>query len=252
MNTTHQEHPPVRLIGHRGYAYRYPENTLRALRAAADAGADAVELDIQFSRDGVPVVIHDADLQRTAGRAERVDALPWEALRGASVHEPERFGTRFQGEPLVDLRTAAEALRNYPSVDVFIEVKGETVDPAQLGRLMERVVADSAPLGRQRIIISFMDGVIPSARDAGLRAGWVLPLWSAETLDHARKLTPEFVFCNRELLPAGTGPLPDGGWQWAVYEVVSPEEARALARRGVGWVETMQPGEMRQALAGER
>ncbi|MCC5857616.1 MAG: glycerophosphodiester phosphodiesterase [Ectothiorhodospiraceae bacterium] len=239
---------PVRLIAHRGYALHYPENTLTAFRAAAEAGADAVELDVQFSADGVPVVVHDADLKRTAGLQTRIDALSWEALRGTSVHEPDRFGERFRGEPLISLATAAEMLSAYPDLQVFIEVKGETVHLDHLPELMQRVIADSSALGRQRVIISFMHEACALAREAGVPGGWVLPVWSADALGQAFRLAPDYLFCNRDLLPADDSALPDGGWHWAIYEVVSAQESRRLARRGVSHVETMRVGELRRAL----
>ncbi len=241
---------PVRLIAHRGYALHYPENTLTAFRAAAEAGADAVELDVQFSADGVPVVVHDADLQRTAGLQTRIDALSWEALRGTSVHEPDRFGERFRGEPLTSLAAASRALSAYRDLQVFIEVKGETVRLDQLPVLMRRVIADSSALEQRRVIISFMHQACELAREAGIPGGWVLPVWSADALAQAFRFAPDFLFCNRDLLPADDAALPNGGWHWAIYEVVSAEESRHLARRGVSHVETMQIGELRQALTG--
>jgi glycerophosphoryl diester phosphodiesterase len=54
-------------VGHRGDSAHAPENTLPALAAAVRAGADAVEFDVRLAADGVPVVIHDADLRRFGG-----------------------------------------------------------------------------------------------------------------------------------------------------------------------------------------
>jgi len=53
------------VIAHRGASAHHPENTLPAFRAAWDAGAQWVEADTQPTADGVPVVLHDADLDRT-------------------------------------------------------------------------------------------------------------------------------------------------------------------------------------------
>ena len=53
------------IIGHRGASTVAPENTLISFERALDEGADGVELDVRLARDGVPVVIHDANLQRT-------------------------------------------------------------------------------------------------------------------------------------------------------------------------------------------
>ncbi len=55
-----------------GAARRQIENTLEAVRAAADAGADYAEIDVQLTSDGVPVVFHDSSLTRLTGQAGSV------------------------------------------------------------------------------------------------------------------------------------------------------------------------------------
>ncbi|MGP4002801.1 glycerophosphodiester phosphodiesterase [Streptomyces sp. 8N706] len=54
-------------IAHRGDPYRVRENTLPSLRSALDRGADAVEVDVRLTRDGRPVLLHDATLERLWG-----------------------------------------------------------------------------------------------------------------------------------------------------------------------------------------
>ena len=51
--------------GHRGYAARYPENTLFSFQAAIELGVDMLELDLHLSADGVIMVLHDNTLDRT-------------------------------------------------------------------------------------------------------------------------------------------------------------------------------------------
>jgi glycerophosphoryl diester phosphodiesterase len=53
------------ILGHRGSSAVAPENTLAAFARAIEDGADGIEFDVRLSRDGVPVVIHDASLKRT-------------------------------------------------------------------------------------------------------------------------------------------------------------------------------------------
>ncbi|WP_407837011.1 glycerophosphodiester phosphodiesterase [Streptomyces sp. DSM 116496] len=59
-------------VGHRGDPYRVRENTLPSIRSAFDRGADAVEIDVRMTRDGVPVLLHDEDLQRLWGHDVRL------------------------------------------------------------------------------------------------------------------------------------------------------------------------------------
>lgn len=62
-------------VGHRGDPYRVRENTLSSIRSAFTRGADAVEIDVRLTRDGVPVLVHDETLQRLWGHDVRLDAV---------------------------------------------------------------------------------------------------------------------------------------------------------------------------------
>ncbi|MFF7678637.1 glycerophosphodiester phosphodiesterase [Actinacidiphila glaucinigra] len=67
-------------IAHRGDPYRHRENTLPSLRSAARAGADAVEMDVRLTRDGVPVLLHDSTLKRLWGVESAVAGLAADRL----------------------------------------------------------------------------------------------------------------------------------------------------------------------------
>jgi glycerophosphoryl diester phosphodiesterase len=76
-----QPTPHALRLAHRGDWRRAPENTLAAFRAAlAVPSCDGLEFDVRVATDGVPVVCHDATLERVQGRPERVDALDSVAL----------------------------------------------------------------------------------------------------------------------------------------------------------------------------
>ncbi|MFF5705767.1 glycerophosphodiester phosphodiesterase [Streptomyces sp. NPDC012794] len=62
-------------VGHRGDPYRFRENTLASVRSAFARGADAVEVDVRLTRDGVPVLLHDETLERLWGHDVRLDAV---------------------------------------------------------------------------------------------------------------------------------------------------------------------------------
>lgn len=62
-------------VAHRGDPYRARENTLPSIRSAFARGADAVEIDVRLTRDGVPVLLHDDTLQRLWGHDVRLDAV---------------------------------------------------------------------------------------------------------------------------------------------------------------------------------
>lgn len=75
----------VRVIAHRGARTEAPENTMAAFRLAVDAGADMIEFDVQRSRDGQVVVMHDPSLDRMTDKTGLIAELPWSELSKATV-----------------------------------------------------------------------------------------------------------------------------------------------------------------------
>jgi len=228
-----------RIIAHRGDVSRFPENTLQALRAAAQAGADGVELDIQFSAEGTPVVFHDRDLKRMTDHPGLVRDFPLGALKQLSAHEPARWGTGFEGTRIATLEEIAEGLSDHPAVTVFIEIKRDSLLPSEIPGAVQRVLAASERLGRRRVIISFEGRVLRAARSmADLPVGWVIERWTFTEMSRAEILKPDYLFCERRTLPPSPAKPWPGPWKWVVYEVNEPEEARSLAARGIDSIET--------------
>ena len=73
------------IIGHRGASAVAPENTMAAFREAIAAGCDGIEFDVRLTRDGIPVIIHDNTLRRTAGLPDRVADLTWAEIKQINV-----------------------------------------------------------------------------------------------------------------------------------------------------------------------
>jgi glycerophosphoryl diester phosphodiesterase len=85
----------TRIVAHRGSSGAYPENTMLAFRKAAETGCDAIELDVQLTRDGRLAVIHDETVDRTTGAKGRVRDFSLEELGrlDASAAFAGRYGT---------------------------------------------------------------------------------------------------------------------------------------------------------------
>lgn len=76
------------IIGHRGAAGLAPANTLAALQAGLEAGADMLEIDVRLTKDHVPVVIHDARLLRTHRKLDSVSKLTFDELSELTRDQP--------------------------------------------------------------------------------------------------------------------------------------------------------------------
>lgn len=112
------------IIAHRGASAVAPENTIAAFQAAIDAGADGIEFDVRLARDGVPVVIHDETLYRTAGVRGRVTDMSLDQLKPFDVPSVAQLFELFQSNKLVlhlemkETRVAEECCRLVEQYDL--------------------------------------------------------------------------------------------------------------------------------------
>jgi glycerophosphoryl diester phosphodiesterase len=241
----------MQLVAHRGNALDCPENTLTSLSSALELGARWLELDVQLSRDQLPIVIHDHELLRTTGTPGQVFDRTAVELCALPAGEPGRFGARFAEVRLPLLTEAVALIRATPDAQLFVEIKSESLKYFGHRLVLDRVLEVLAGCGPQFIVISFDYRAVELARRiGGVPIGWVLKRYDEASRQRLQRLAPEFVFCNHEKFAPGAAPWP-GSWRWASYEVRDPGLARDLHARGVELIETMAVRDMRAALAAE-
>ena len=116
---------PPWTIAHRGYRQKYPENTLVAFQAAMAAGAQMIELDVMFSRDHKPVVIHDDTLERTTNGTGAVKDFTLEELK--KLDAGSWFDPRFADQRLPDLSEVLDLADGRTRIN--IEIKAQAYEP---------------------------------------------------------------------------------------------------------------------------
>jgi len=241
------------IVAHRGYASRFPENTLRAVRAAFEAGATHIEVDVLLSADGVPVLMHDATLARTAGRPGEVAALTWNDLARIEVAERSRLGEAGAGETVPSLSQLVRLLEAHPDTNAFIEIKRAALTRFGVEVVISRVLHELEPVQERAIVISFSGDAVRQARAHGARRiGWVLERYDDDALSEASRMAPEFLFCNYTKFPPSPQRPWVGPWDWVAYEVTDAAVALDLAARGVRFMETMAVAELMSALGAQR
>lgn len=229
------------IVAHRGYAARYPENTLVGLEAAIRVGAPVVEFDVQMTADGMPVVLHDESLQRTASRDLDIREMSRDEAGALTVGEPARFGRRFADERLPRLADAVALLQHCPEVRAMVEIKRGSAERFGIARVTDAVMEELAPVRERCVLISFVEQCVAHAQAAGWPAnGWCLNAMDAWHHDMAEGLAPQVLLFDHKRVPAeGLWPGP---WDWALWEIVDPEVALEWSARGVRYIESMAPG----------
>ena len=155
---------PVEIVAHRGASIEAPENTLAAVELAWQLNADAVEIDVQLSRDGKLAVIHDATLTRTAGIRRNVNDLDMSELHTIDVGSWQ--DECWRGETIPELPNVLVTIPN--GRRLFVELKGGDIEATHSGIVsaLQRDLAatDSAP--ESIVLISFYPALLRAAKQA--------------------------------------------------------------------------------------
>jgi glycerophosphoryl diester phosphodiesterase len=163
--------PAIVRVAHRGASGLAPENTLLAFRRAVELGTDLLELDVQLTRDGELVVMHDQTLDRTTNGAGRLSDHRLAELRQLDAGQGER------------IPTLAEVLNlaHQAGVRLVVEIKGYD---------------DASSL-------AIAEAVVPALVAAGWVDRAIVASFNADGLRRARALEPR--------LPSLFDPVPLDG-----------------------------------------
>jgi len=236
--------PYPRYVAHRGAGILAPENTLLALDTGWRHGYRAAEVDAALTCDEVPVLLHDATLDRTTngrGRLDKVcagdlaglDAGSWLDARFAAARVP----------------TLADALQRCGELGIWLNVEIKPV-PGHEVRTGERVAALIAqycaraqqpdPHGAQftplPLLSSFSLAALAAARRAapGLRQGVLFTRVPADWREILQRLGAFSLHCEHRHLDAGLArAIRDAGYGLLCYTVNDPARARELLDWGV-------------------
>jgi len=108
-------------VAHRGHSIAYPENTLEAYRKAIEFGVEMIECDVNITRDGTLVMMHDSTLDRMTTGTGRVSAATWDEVRGLDAGG--KFKREFAGARVPSTEETLLLYKETGTLSCF-EVKG--------------------------------------------------------------------------------------------------------------------------------
>ena len=240
------------LIAHRGYRKRYPENTLIGIEAAVAAGARYVEVDIQLSRDRVPLLFHDDKLQRICGVDGKINQLAMDEIRHLRAMEFDRFGYKFAQNPITPLADLCRYLQDQPKVTVFVELKRSCIKHFGIVTVLREVLPILQSIRRQCVLISYNSEILQAAFEQGwTRLGAVVNHWYQRNKSTIRNLRLEYLFVDVDGLPFW-GKLSHPHYKVAVFEIDDAQQALTLHQRGVDLIETYSVVELINAFGSKQ
>ena len=231
-----------RCFAHRGARAYAPENTLLAFALAYDLGADGIECDVQRSRDGRLVIIHDDLVDRTTDGTGAVASMSFRELStldaGVFPRIPQRIPTL---QETLDLARERNGLIN-------IEIKGGSVEASiGIARAVEPVLLALGDAFRRKVLVSSFDH--PALTLLKERLPWlrIATLFDKDwrhqdVVTAARKLQAEAIHPAAVLVdPALIRRAHDAGLQVNVWTVNAPHDIRQLVAWGVDGIFTDYP-----------
>jgi glycerophosphoryl diester phosphodiesterase len=238
-------------FGHRGASYEAPENTLAAFVRAAELGADGIELDVQLSKDGQPVVIHDATLEATTDGQGRVQDRTLAELK--ELDAGRWFAPAFAGQRIPTLQEVFDAVGNRLLLNIELKTREWSGDG--LTRAVVAAVREN-DLSHRTIVSSFNPLAVWRSR----RLEPKLPV--GMLYSPGQPLPFRRLWLRRLVRPSALHPhhaaLDDAAMRWArqrgyrihTWTVDDPAEMRRLSRMGVDIIITNRPDLLRQVSQG--
>lgn len=244
---------PPWVVAHRGDSAAFPENTVSAFDAAVRAAPDAIELDLQTSRDGVPVVWHDRSLRKLG--------LPRRRVAGLTVAELSRldagawFDPAFAGERIPTLDAVLDRYGGRVPLMLEVKLRGGRPAAARHRRLAEATAERLRDRGLvdRAFLLSFGLDPLRAAleRVPGIRCVLNLDGAPPRTAAFRRAVAPLVAFCFniRALTPRLAREAHDMGKAVLTFTCDTPEAvARALAA-GADGIISNRPGWLRRHLS---
>lgn len=222
------------VIGHRGARGLANENTIESMQAGVDSGALILEIDIQLSQDGIPIVLHDASLLRTHGIRAKVRHLDYAQIKKITA----------DGYPIPTLK---EALDEYwGKVYLNIEVKSRGTGHAT-AELINRTFIKKQSDWQNCFVSSFSVRELKAAREISpkLNLALIQNRNPFAFLAYVRKLNLAAVGFHRLYTnPLATGVAKKLNMFTYAYTVNRPKGAIIMAENGIDAIVTDYPQKM--------
>lgn len=234
-------------IAHRGANSLAPENTLAAFRKAVELGSDGFELDVQFSKDGKLVVIHDEKVDRTTNGKGLVKDLTLAELK--ELDAGSWFGPEFLKEKIP---TLDEVLGEFHGADLHINIEIKSgivlypgIEKAVLAQVKERRREDSVLISSfNHYSLADCHKLNPEVRIGILYVAGLYEPWNYARALGCYSVHPLFYGIQAEIIQG----CKKEGLAIYAWTVNDPPYMAALARGGVDAIITDRPQDLKTVL----
>jgi glycerophosphoryl diester phosphodiesterase len=228
-----------KLIAHRGGGSLAPENTLAAVKLGQSLGYRAHEFDVKLSRDNVPILLHDATLERTTSGKGQASDFTWKELR--ELDAGAWHSAAFKGERLASFEAVARQLVGNGDM-ANVEIKPTPGFDRETGAVVARAAAklwEGAKVSP--LLSSFSFESLAAAKQATpeLPRGWLTGEFTEADWTRLEDLEAVSLHTNHKKFDVkNVKRLHDRGYRVMLYTVNEPDVAQRLFEAGVDGIFT--------------
>ena len=223
------------LLGHRGASAFAPENTMAAFELAIEQGAVGIEFDVQVTRDGIPVIIHDDTVDRTTDGTGSVTSMSFAETQALDAGDGQK------------IPTLAELLTTFQDRILYnLEIKNAD----QQDKGAERAILaelEKHELAANILISSFNEGALRRVKSMAGPKWPVAYLWvhtPSEQTRHALRAVADHPY-HKIIDAEYMAWAKNAGLLVNTWTVDSPEDAERLVSLGVTGIITNRPIDMK-------
>lgn len=232
------KHIDVIAIAHRGSSSEAPENTLASFRLAKELGADYLELDVQLTRDGVPVVFHDDVITRTTNskHAHAISDVDLADLR--NLDAGSWFGPEFAGEKIPTLEEAIKLALEL-NINVMVEIKTGNWSDANIVQTSWEVLkrAPSEYLQKSILLASLSASILRIVKQTAPHQQLISVVESGLEFEEHASIGAQIVALNHELVNKNYADRVHARkqklWAWTVDDLAVVRHCISLGTTGL-------------------
>lgn len=236
----------TKIFAHRGFSAQYPENTMKAFVEAGKAKADGIEIDIQMTKDGEVVIIHDEKVDRTTNGSGYVQEFSYKELRSLNAgHRFKRIGK--EAIPtlieLFDWMQDNTIICNIEMKNNKLPYKGmeeKTIEIIRKYGFENRIIFSS--FNHYSLVHSYRKA--PEIETAPLLSDGIYQPWIYANAIGSKGFHPNYKRISQEIIKSSV----DKNIQVRAYTVNNPKTMRVLMNEGISAIITDEPILAREVL----
>ncbi len=239
------------IVAHRGAMAEAPENTISAFERAVSHDTDGIELDVQLTRDGIPVICHDRTLERITGEKTVLSSLSYSRLQ--ELDFGDWFSHEFSGETIPTLESVL--LRYARQTALMIEIKSVSNRrralevKEQVAQTVIDLIRRCVPAARlpEIFILSFDPDILEMAFSVAPDLQYVqnlkAPFQSLSVLEKIAGMRSAFTLPMDRLDAAFIRRVHDMGKRFMTYPCNTPDEVDAALALDIDVVMSNDPAQ---------